>query len=152
MGGGISPGQKWLQTVLKTRVVCSQWHAQYALMRGSEFPLFGEEGGGKNFFFFLFLGCCHAINPGPKWWQTVFANKSSMQPMKGSAWTNEGPSFFSFFLCLHDVPYVFLWCSQRIPQVLNLFHKAFPIIAPHFYPICFAQSSTLMYINWNSEL
>jgi hypothetical protein len=50
--------------------------------------------------------------------------------------------FFAFFPCLQDVPYVFSWGSQRV-------HK-FPI-APFFYPIWFAQSPTLMYLNRKGE-
>jgi hypothetical protein len=42
---------------------------------------------------------------------------------------------------------LFSSCSHQIAQVPNLFPKAFPI-APQYYPIWFAQSSTLMYINW----
>jgi hypothetical protein len=38
------------------------------------------------------------------------------------------------------------WSSQRILQVPKLVTKMFPIIS-HLYPIWFAQSSTLMYIN-----
>jgi hypothetical protein len=39
----------------------------------------------------------------------------------------------------------------EVPQVPNLVPKEFPI-APQFYPIWFAQSSTLMYINWKGRL
>jgi hypothetical protein len=44
------------------------------------------------------------------------------------------------------VPNVFSSGAQRVPQVLELFLMTFPI-APHVYPICFAQSSTPMNIN-----
>jgi hypothetical protein len=54
-----------------------------------------------------------------------FGNKSCMQPMKGSACTNEVSSFFlfgkegggedfSFFPCSHRVLYVFPLGSQRV--------------------------------------
>jgi hypothetical protein len=49
--------------------------------------------------------------------------------------------FFVFLPCSQCVPNMYSWCSP------NLFLKAFPI-APQFYPIWFAQSSTLVYINW----
>jgi hypothetical protein len=42
--------------------------------------------------------------------------------------------------------FVVLCCSHGVPEVPNLFPKMFPI-APQFYLIWFAQSSTLMYIN-----
>jgi hypothetical protein len=50
------------------------------------------------------------------------------------------------FLLFSLVPNVFSSCSHQNPQVLKLFPKAFPM-APQFYPIWFAQSSTLMDIN-----
>jgi hypothetical protein len=59
-----------------------------------------------------------------------------------------GGSFLLFFFL---VPNVFSSCSLEVPQVPNLFPKEFPI-APQFYPIWFAQSSTLMYINWKGRL
>ncbi len=37
--------------------------------------------------------------------------------------------------------------SLEVLQVLKLFLKAFPLV-PQFYPIWFAQSSIVMYINW----
>ncbi len=51
--------------------------------------------------------------------------------------------FFSLFsiLCFYHVPKMFS----------NIFPKMFPI-APWFYPILFAQSSTPMYINWKGGL
>jgi hypothetical protein len=52
-----------------------------------------------------------------------------------------GGDFLVFFPCSHQVPF-------RFP---NFFPKAFPI-SPQFYPIWFAQSSTLMYINWKGRL
>jgi hypothetical protein len=56
-----------------------------------------------------------------------------------------------FYFGFGPVPYVFSSCSQKVPQVLKLFSKMFAI-TPQFYPICFAQSSTLMYINWKGRL
>jgi hypothetical protein len=52
-----------------------------------------------------------------------------------------GGDFLVFFPCSHQVPF-------RFPK---FFPKAFPI-SPQFYPIWFAQSSTLMYINWKGRL
>jgi hypothetical protein len=49
-----------------------------------------------------------------------------------------GKGFFSL------VPNVFSSCSHGVPK---FFSKTFPI-APQIYPIWFAQSSTLMHINW----
>jgi hypothetical protein len=51
---------------------------------------------------------------------------------------------FWFFLL---VPIMFPWGSQRAARVPKLFPKTFSI-APQFYLIWFAQSSTLMCINW----
>jgi len=56
--------------------------------------------------------------------------------------------FFGFFpLDLN----VFQSSSLEVPQVLKLFLKAFSI-APQFYLIWFAQSSTVMYINWGEAM
>ncbi len=65
-----------------------------------------------------------------------------------------GPVFFfsgrirrrNFWLFLL-VPIMFPICSQRAVRVLKLFPKTFSI-APQFYLIWFAQSSTLMCTNW----
>jgi len=51
-----------------------------------------------------------------------------------------GWGFFSFFLCPQYVPFKF---SMGSHQVFNVFPKGFPI-APHFNPICFAQSPPLL--------
>jgi hypothetical protein len=71
-----------------------------------------------------------------------------------------GPDFFFLglgrggggfvFLLFSLVPVMFHMCSHKVPQVLKLLPKTFPI-APQFYPIWFAQSSTLMYINWKGK-
>jgi hypothetical protein len=45
------------------------------------------------------------------------------------------------------VPNVFPSCSQKIPQIPKLFPKTFTM-SPQNYPIWFAQSSTLTFINW----
>jgi hypothetical protein len=58
-------------------------------------------------------------------------------------WVEVGGVFFLFFFL---VPNVLLSSSFEVPQVPNLLPEAFPI-APQFYPIWFAQSSTVMYIN-----
>jgi len=55
--GGISPGEKWWQTVLETKVACSQWKAQHALMRCPIF-FFLRRGEG---FFFCFFPCSHLV-------------------------------------------------------------------------------------------
>jgi hypothetical protein len=90
----------------------------------------------------------------------VFGNRNFMHPMRRlnmcSSWWAQ---FFIFwggvggdiFLFFFPVPNVFSSCSHRVPQVLKLFSKMFAI-APQFYPIWFAQSSTLMYINWKGRL
>jgi hypothetical protein len=116
-------------------------------MRNLVFFFLGRrgEGGGRKFFSFLCWGCCHAIKPRQKMVTNRFGNKSSMQPMKGSAWTHEGSSFFlfvkeewgedffSFFPCSHHVPYG----SHGIPQFPRLFLKTVPN-STYFYPIWFA--------------
>ncbi len=55
----------------------------------------------------------------------------------------KGEFFFGFFPL---VPNVLPSSSLEVPQVLKLFLKAF-LISCQFYPIWFAQSSTVMYIN-----
>jgi hypothetical protein len=65
-------------------------------------------------------------------------------------WTHWGlniDSFFFFFPFFPLVPNVFPTGSCHVPM---RFPK-FPI-APQFYPIWFAQSSTLVNMNWNSRL
>jgi hypothetical protein len=44
-----------------------------------------------------------------------------------------------------------IYLSIRLPKFPSCSPKMFPI-APQFYPIWFAQSSTLMYINWKGTL
>jgi hypothetical protein len=61
-----------------------------------------------------------------------------------------GGGFFFCFLLFSLVPIMFHMCSRKVPQVLKLLPKTFPI-APRFYPIWFARSSTLMYINWKGR-
>ncbi len=51
------------------------------------------------------------------------------------------------FLFFPLFPNVFSSCSHRVPQVLKLFPKTFPI-APQLYPLWFAQSPTLICRNW----
>jgi hypothetical protein len=87
-----------------------------------------------------------------------FGNKSFMQWKRKLSLHSQGVWFIlgggeeggrrTFF---PPVPNVFSWCVQIVPQVLKLFPMTFPI-APHVYPICFAQSSTLMNINWKDGL
>jgi hypothetical protein len=87
-----------------------------------------------------------------------FGNKSLMNAMRrldmhswweffplGVGWGEVILVFFSVFpTCSNHVP-------MSSPKFLSCYPKAFPI-APQFYPIWFAQSSTLMYINWNGRL
>ncbi len=82
-----------------------------------------------------------------------------VSPWQGSAWTQSaliffplsfgrvGERIFSFFICSQHVPFKFPMDSH---QVLNIFRQSpmcssnvFPI-APHFNPICFAQSPPLL--------
>jgi len=77
------------------------------------------------------------------WWALIF-------PFWGSV--GVGRVFFFFDLpCSQCVPNMFSSCSLEVPQVPKLFHNAFPV-ASQFYPIWFAQSSTLIYINWEGRL
>jgi hypothetical protein len=63
-----------------------------------------------------------------------------------------GESFFFWGLpCSQCVPNMVSSCSLDVPQVPKLFRNAFPV-APQFHSIWFAQSSTLMYINWKGRL
>jgi hypothetical protein len=66
---------------------------------------------------------------------------------QGYKWDKKGGWFFSFFFCSQHVPFKFPMGSH---QVLNMFPR-FPmcsprvfLIAPHFNPICFAQSPPLL--------
>ncbi len=103
--------------------------------------------------------CPFAISPGQNWWQTTLEIKVSCNQWKGSTCTLQGSSFFLFggggleryFFVFFHVPNVFPMCSHHVPQVPKLFPKTFPI-AHQFYPIWFAQSSTLMYVNWKGGL
>jgi hypothetical protein len=71
--------------------------------------------------------------------RSIVVSKAGRRNM-GGVWKRD---FLGFFL----VPNVFPSDSQRVPQVPKLFFKLFPI-APPISPIWFAQSLTLMYINW----
>jgi hypothetical protein len=102
-----------------------------------------------------------AISPGQKWWPMEI----SWSQWEGSSCTHDGPCFFPFgvgrvgrvgggvsffnsFLVLN----VFLTCSHHVPlRFPKLFPMAFPIV-PRFYPIWFAQSSTLKDTNWKCSL
>jgi hypothetical protein len=53
--------------------------------------------------------------------------------------------------CSQCVLDMFASCSLEVPQVPKLFPNAISV-APQFYPIWFAQSSTLMYINSKGRL
>ncbi len=132
--------------------------ASASLTRGVWFFSFWGAGEGGNFFLSSFLGVLPCHQPRSKMVTNSYANKSSMQPMKGSAWTHEGSSYFlcgkwgKNFLLLSLVPIMFPMCSCKVlPRVPNLFPQTFPI-APHFFPIWFAQSWSLRYINWKGGL
>ncbi len=73
-----------------------------------------------------------------------------MRDPKFSLFGKEGcKDFFSFFLSLFSScsPNVLSWGSKGFPKFSSFSLKTF-LIAPHFYPICFAESLTLIYINW----
>ncbi len=70
-----------------------------------------------------------------------FGNKSSMQPMKGSAWTQEGSSSFLFgkervgevFLSFSLSPVMFLMYSHKVPQVVpNITSLLSHMLCPKF--------------------
>ncbi len=77
-----------------------------------------------------------------------FENGNFMQPMGRLNMHHERSSFFLFDgRGPHTGLFVFFPCSQSVPKLFpDAFAKMFPI-APGFYPIWFAQSSTPMYIN-----
>ncbi len=95
-----------------------------------------------------------------KWWWTILEIEISCSQWEGSACTQSalilfllsfggggGGGVFSFFLCSQHVPCKF-WMGSH--QILNMFPgfpmcspRVFPI-APHFNPICFAQSPPLL--------
>ncbi len=107
------------------------------------------------------------ISPCQEWRWTILEREVPCNQWEGSTCTHDGPYFFLsedeggegsliFFSLIPDVfPNMFLIkfskCSQmrslEVHQVPKLFPKVFPK-APQFYPIWFAQSSILMYINW----
>ncbi len=95
-----------------------------------------------------------------------FGTRNFMQPMWGLSihskclkffsfkfWVGLGEDFFSFFLCSQYVPFKFPMGSHQVPNMFSRFPmlcspKVFPI-APHFNPICFAQSPPLLtHIGW----
>jgi len=87
-----------------------------------------------------------------------FGREISCSQWEGSECTHDGPCFFLLgvgvelrgviFWFFFLAPNVFPTCSQLVPlRFPKLFLEAFPI-APQFYPIWFAQSSTLRYTNW----
>jgi hypothetical protein len=82
-----------------------------------------------------------------------FGNESLMQPMRRLSIHLGGVRFLSswggdeqFVHYSHHVPMELLSTPQKLPQLPKVFLITFPI-APHFYPIWFAQSSILMYLN-----
>jgi hypothetical protein len=118
---------------------------------------------------------CPAISPGRKWWQTVLKIKFHYPPgssvywfvsamnfveinkvsckSEGSACSHERSSFFRLGSkggrgIFWYFP-LFPMCSHRGHQVLKLFLNIIQTAA-QFYPIQFAQNSTLMYINWKA--
>ncbi len=86
----------------------------------------------------------------------------SCSQWEGSTCIHDGPYFcllrvgweeFSlfwlpFFQCVFNM---FSSCSLEVPQILKLFPKVYAMV-PQFYPIWFAQSLILMYINWKGML
>jgi hypothetical protein len=69
----------------------------------------------------------------------------------GLAFFRGGGSSFVCLPCSQCVLNMFSSCSHEVLQVSKLFPKTF-LIAPQFYPIWFAQSSTLIYIYWKGRL
>jgi hypothetical protein len=61
-----------------------------------------------------------------------------------------GELFFVFLPGSQCVPNMFSSCSLKVLQVFKLFPKVFPVV-PHL-SIWFAQSSTLICINWKGRL
>ncbi len=151
----ISWGEKWWQTVLETKVACSQSKARrHALIRVRIFSFWGWGGVGEEFFLFSFLGCCHAISPGQKWWQTVLEIKVPCGQWKAQNGLMSGPVFFflgrrrgGIFTFFPLFPSCSLCVPMRFPNFSSCSPKTIPL-APQLYPIWFAQSSTLIYINW----
>jgi len=152
----LSRGEKWWQTILETKVACSQWKAQSALTRVRFFSFWrggGMGGGIFSFFFFLFWGCCHAISPGQKWWQTGLERNVPCSQWKAQYRLMSSPVFFfgggggGIFTFFPLFPSCSLCVPMRFPNFPSCSPKTFPI-APQLYPIWFAQSSTLMYTNW----
>ncbi len=103
-----------------------------------------------------------AVSLGKKWGWTVLEIQVSCRQWEGSACTHERSNFFSSweegkqgFFVFALFPNVFPSCSHwvlkfskgsQVSKVFsNAFLKMFPI-APEFYPIWFAQSSTPLYI------
>ncbi len=88
-----------------------------------------------------------------------FGNRNFMQSSMGrlsmcSWWAlflPFGGGVGGVFFCFSSLFSMCSSCSLEVPQVPNLFPKEFPK-APQFYPIWFAQSSALMYINWKGIL
>ncbi len=105
---------------------------------GSGPSFLGEGWGGGIFSLFFFGGVVMPLGQAKNSDVNTFGNKSSMQPMKGSAWTHEGSNPFSFWEgqgrnllpfspCSHHSAYMFpsaCSISQFVPQ-------SFPI-ACHF--------------------
>ncbi len=104
--------------------------------------------------FFMFSNFCpsprRTISPGQKWWWTVLGVEILCSQWEGLACTHDGPCFFILGVGwgAAELFLVFSPCSQCVPlRFLKLFPKALSI-APQFYTIWFAQSSTVIYINW----
>ncbi len=110
-------------------------------MRGPVFFFSVGQWGGRIFSLFLFGGVVMPLGQAKNSDINTFGNRSSMQPMKGSAsWTHEGSDPFSFWEgrgrnllpispCSHHSPHMFpsvFSSSQVVPQSF--------LIACHFLP------------------
>ncbi len=96
---------------------------------GSGPSFLGEGWGGGIFSLFFFGGVVMPLGQAKNSDVNTFGNKSSMQPMKGSAWTHEGSNPFFFlgrtgeesFAFFPLVPIILPICSHQLVQFPNLF-------------------------------
>ncbi len=108
--------------------------------RGLVFFFLGRRGGRKFVSLFFFGGVAMPSAQVKNGDKQFHANKSSMQPMKGSAWTHQGSSYFlcwkwgKIFLLFSIVPIMFPMCSCKVPQGFPSCSPQTSPIAPHFFP------------------
>jgi hypothetical protein len=76
-------------------------------------------------------------------WRTCFSSTSKVFMGNFKVTNKEGGGGGGRGGCSQCITITFPWGCQRVPQVPKLFLKTF-LIAPHIYPIWFAQSSTLL--------